>query len=218
MKQSDKMTKKSFLTKQSFKEKFMSKEKKFQLRNQKILTTAENILKEKGYYRFKISDISEELDIAKGTIYNHYPSKEDLLFTIIYPKFQHLRDTLQKIPLSNLPFKKQLQQAVQIALESDYHQFLKLTYSDIAVLFQEKNQKEMISIQEETIQAFKEILVRGVNEGIIRKELSLAFLSHQILILLDPLLNSLLVDSGKMGKEEFTQQTTEILLYGMTKG
>ncbi|MCF1685723.1 TetR/AcrR family transcriptional regulator [Tetragenococcus halophilus] len=196
----------------------MSKEKKFQLRNQKILTTAENILKEKGYYRFKISDISEELDIAKGTIYNHYPSKEDLLFTIIYPKFQHLRDTLQKIPLSNLPFKKQLQQAVQIALESDYHQFLKLTYSDIAVLFQEKNQKEMISIQEETIQAFKEILVRGVNEGIIRKELSLAFLSHQILILLDPLLNSLLVDSGKMGKEEFTQQTTEILLYGMTKG
>lgn len=196
----------------------MSKEKKFQLRNQKILSTAENILKEKGYYRFKISDISEELDIAKGTIYNHYPSKEELLFTIIYPKFQHLRDALQKIPLSNLPFKKQLQQAVQIALKSDYHQFLKLTYSDIAVLFQEKNQKEMISIQEETIQAFKEILVRGVNEGIIRKELSLTFLSHQILILLDPLLNSLLVDSGKMGKEEFTQQTTEILLYGMTKG
>ena len=141
----------------------MSKEKKFQLRNQKILSTAENILKEKGYYRFKISDISEELDIAKGTIYNHYPSKEELLFTIIYPKFQHLRDALQKIPLSNLPFKKQLQQAVQIALKSDYHQFLKLTYSDIAVLFQEKNQKEMISIQEETIQAFKEIQATSKN-------------------------------------------------------
>lgn len=196
----------------------MSKEKKFQLRNQKILTTAENILKEKGYYRFKISDISEKMDIAKGTIYNHYVSKEDLLFAVIYPKFQHLRDALQEIPLSNSPFKQQLERAVRTALESDYHQFLKLTYSDMAVLFQEKNQEEMIAVQEEVIQAFKKILVSGVNEGVLRKELSLPFLSHQVLLLLDPLLNSLLVDSGEMGKEEFIQQTTEILLYGMTKG
>ncbi|GAA3017590.1 TetR/AcrR family transcriptional regulator [Tetragenococcus solitarius] len=196
----------------------MSKEKKFQLRNQKILITAEKILKEKGYHYFKISDISEELEIAKGTIYNHYDSKEDLLFAVIYPKLQELRDSLQKISLSDLPFKQQIQQAVRIALESDYHQFLKLTYSDMAVLFQEKNQKEMTAIQEEIIQAFEKILVVGNNEGILRKDLSLTFLSHQILSILDPLLNSLMVGSGKMEKEEFIQQTTEILLYGMTKG
>ncbi|AYW45533.1 TetR/AcrR family transcriptional regulator [Tetragenococcus koreensis] len=196
----------------------MSKEKKFQLRNQKILTTAEKLLKEKGYYRFKISDISEELEIAKGTIYNHYVSKEDLLFAVIYPKLQHLKDALQKIPHSDLFFKQQLQQAVQIVLESDYHQFLKLTYSDMAVLFQEKNQTEMTTVQEEIIHAFEKILVVGSNEGILREDLSLSFLSHQILLLLDPLLNSLLVDSGKMKKEEFTRQTTELLLYGMTKG
>lgn len=196
----------------------MSKEKKFQLRNQKILITAENILKEKGYYRFKMNDISEELDIAKGTIYNHYVSKEDLLFAVIYPKFQHLRDALQEIPFSSSSFKQQLERAVRTALESDYHQFLKLTYSDMAVLFQEENQKEMTAVQEDVVQAFKEILVTGVNEGVLRKKLSLSFLSHQVLLLLDPLLNSLLVDSGEMEKEEFIQQTTEILLYGMTKG
>jgi len=196
----------------------MSKEKKFQLRNQKILITAEKILKEKGYHYFKISDISEELEIAKGTIYNHYDSKEDLLFAVIYPKLQELRDSLQKISLSDLPFKQQIQQAVRIALESDYHQFLKLTYSDMAVLFQEKSQKEMTIVQEEIIQAFEKILVVGNNEGILRKDLSLTFLSHQILSILDPLLNSLMVDSGKVEKEEFIQQTTEILLYGITKG
>ncbi|MCT8310705.1 TetR/AcrR family transcriptional regulator [Tetragenococcus halophilus] len=196
----------------------MSKEKKFQLRNQKILTTAEKILKEKGYYYFKISDISEKLEIAKGTIYNHYDSKEDLLFAVIYPKLQELRDSLQKISLSDLPFKQQIQQAVRIALESDYHQFLKLTYSDMAVLFQEKSQKEMTIVQEEIIQAFEKILVVGNNEGILRKDLSLTFLSHQILSILDPLLNSLMVDSEKVEKEDFIQQTTKILLYGMTKG
>lgn len=76
----------------------------------------------------------------------------------------------------------------------------------------------MTAVQEDVVQAFKEILVTGVNEGVLRKKLSLSFLSHQVLLLLDPLLNSLLVDSGEMEKEEFIQQTTEILLYGMTKG
>ncbi|BAK94263.1 hypothetical protein TEHAL1_18860 [Tetragenococcus halophilus] len=55
-------------------------------------------------------------------------------------------------------------------------------------------------------------------EKFINHSGSLSFLSHQVLLLLDPLLNSLLVDSEEMGKEEFIQQTTEILLYGMTKG
>ncbi|AKC61443.1 MULTISPECIES: TetR/AcrR family transcriptional regulator [Clostridium] len=197
----------------------MSKEKKYQIRNEKIIETAEKLIKQKGYHHFKMSDISDELDIGKGTIYNHYPSKEDLLFTLIYPKLQKLQNCLRQISESNISFEEKIRKVIHEVIESDYHQFLLLSYSDIAALFQEKNQKDMELIQDQIIQEFKNIIALGINEGIISQEFSIDFLSHQILSALNPLLHSLLVtDSAKMTHDEFIKQTVEILLYGIKKG
>lgn len=197
----------------------MSKEKKYRIRNQNIIETAEKLIKQKGYHHFRISDISDELDIAKGTIYNHYPSKEDLLFALVYPKLQKLCKNLKEIIIEDISFDEKFKKAIRIALESDYHQFLLLSFSDMSVLFQEKNQKDMTLIQNQVIQEFRNILTLGINDGIIKPNFSVDFLSHQILSALNPLLHSLLVtDSTKMTHEEFVIQTTELLLYGIRKG
>lgn len=197
----------------------MSKEKKYQTRNQNIIETAEKLIKQKGYHHFKMSDISDELEIAKGTIYNHYSSKEDLLFVITFPKLQKLRDSLKEIVAENIDFNEKFKKVIQKAMESDYHQFLLLSFSDMAILFQEKNQKDMELIQSEIIQEFRNVLTLGINEGLIKQDFSLDFLSHQILSALNPLLYSLLViDSKKITHEEFVNQTTNLLLYGIRKG
>lgn len=197
----------------------MSKEKKYLIRNQSIIETAEKLIKQKGYHHFRISDISDELDIAKGTIYNHYPSKEDLLFALVYPKLQKLCKNLKEIIIEDISFDEKFKKAIRIALESDYHQFLLLSFSDMSVLFQEKNQKDITLIQNQVIQEFLNILTLGINDGIIKPNFSVDFLSHQILSALNPLLHSLLVtDSTKMTHEEFVIQTTELLLYGIRKG
>ncbi|MCS4470565.1 TetR/AcrR family transcriptional regulator [Clostridium botulinum] len=88
-----------------------------------------------------MSDISDELDIAKGTIYNHYPSKEDLLFALIYPKLQKLQNCLRQISESNISFEEKFGKVIREAIESDYHQFLLLSYSDIAALFKRRIKK-----------------------------------------------------------------------------
>lgn len=197
----------------------MSRDNKFKMRNQRIIKTAENLIKQKGYHHFKMSDISDELDIAKGTIYNHYRSKEDLLFVIVYPKMVRLRDSLREVSLEKAQFKHKFESIIRIALESDYHQFLLLSYSDMAVLFQEKNQTEMERIQNEIIQEFRNVLAQGIQEGVVRKNLSVDFLSHQILLTLNPLLHSLLVtDSSKMSHEEYVEQTIDLLLHGIQGG
>lgn len=197
----------------------MSKETKYNIRNQKIIETAEKLIKKNGFHHFKMSDISDELDIAKGTIYNHYPSKEELLFVIIFPKMEKLRDSLKKIASKRNPFKKKFQNVIQMVLESDYHQFLLLSFSDMSILFQEKNQRQMEIIQSQIIHEFHNVLLQGVEEGIVRENFSADFLSHQILLTLNPLLHSLLVnDSGKMTHKEYVRQTTELLLYGIQKG
>lgn len=197
----------------------MSKEKKYQTRNQNIIEISEKLIKQKGYHSFKISDISDELEIAKGTIYNHYPSKEDLLFALVYPKLQNLRNSLKEIVKEGASFDETFRKSIGEALESDYHQFLLLSFSDMAVLFQGKNQKDMEKIQNEVIQEFCNILTLGINEGLIQENFSLDFLRHQILSALNPLLHSLLVtDSAKMTHEDFVKQTTDLLLYGIRKG
>lgn len=89
----------------------------------------------------------------------------------------------------------------------------------MSILFQEKNQREMEKIQNEIIQEFHNVLLQGVVEGVVGQNFSADFLSHQILLTLNPLLHSLLVnDSGKMTHEEYVRQTTELLLHGIQKG
>ncbi len=197
----------------------MSKEKKYQIRNQNILDTAEKLIRQKGYHHFKMSDISDELDIAKGTIYNHYPSKEDLLFALVYPKLEKLKGGLTKVVASQDCFEDKFTAAIRQAIECEYHQFLVLTFSDMAVLFQEKNKNDMERIQNQIIQEFRNIITLGIEAGVVKTHLSIEFLSHQILSALNPLLHSLLVvDSAKMTHDEFITQTTELLLFGIKKG
>src|SRR5947209_12823273 len=58
------------------------KEKQRQEREALILQAAEEVLTEKGYYETSIDEIAARVGIAKGTVYLHFPSKEDLVVAI----------------------------------------------------------------------------------------------------------------------------------------
>jgi AcrR family transcriptional regulator len=47
-----------------------------------ILQAAEEVLTEKGYHDTSIDEIASRVGIAKGTVYLHFPSKEDLVFAL----------------------------------------------------------------------------------------------------------------------------------------
>ena len=58
------------------------KEKQRHEREELILQVAEEVLAEKGYYETSIDEIASRVGIAKGTVYLHFPSKEDLVVAI----------------------------------------------------------------------------------------------------------------------------------------
>jgi TetR/AcrR family fatty acid metabolism transcriptional regulator len=66
------------------------KEKQRQEREALILQIAEEVLLEKGYYETSIDEIAARVGIAKGTIYLHFPSKEDLVLAIFERDLQQL--------------------------------------------------------------------------------------------------------------------------------
>ena len=66
------------------------KEKQRQEREALILQVAEEVLMEKGYYETSIDEIAARVGIAKGTVYLHFPRKEDLVIAIFEHDMQQL--------------------------------------------------------------------------------------------------------------------------------
>src|SRR5271166_1566714 len=53
------------------------RERKRDARRQEVLEAAARLFKSKGYEATSVDDIAEEADIAKGTIYYHFETKEE---------------------------------------------------------------------------------------------------------------------------------------------
>lgn len=66
------------------------KEKQRQERETLILQAAEEVLMEKGYHETSIDEIAARVGIAKGTVYLHFQSKEDLVIAIFEREMQQL--------------------------------------------------------------------------------------------------------------------------------
>ena len=58
------------------------KERQRQERADLILQAAEDVLAEKGYHDTSIDEIAARVGIAKGTVYLHFPSKDDLVVAL----------------------------------------------------------------------------------------------------------------------------------------
>jgi TetR/AcrR family fatty acid metabolism transcriptional regulator len=78
------------------------KEKQRQEREALILQAAEEVLIEKGYYETSIDEIAARVGIAKGTVYLHFPSKEDLVIAIFERDMQQLLQYIDTAMSSDL--------------------------------------------------------------------------------------------------------------------
>ena len=61
----------------------MSRQQQFKNREEKILETAEQLLLEAGSGDITLDSLADQLDLAKGTLYKHFSSKDELYLRII---------------------------------------------------------------------------------------------------------------------------------------
>ncbi len=73
------------------------KERQRQERESLILQAAEEVLLEKGYHETSIDEIAARVGIAKGTVYLHFPSKEDLVIAIYQREMLQLLQYIDSI-------------------------------------------------------------------------------------------------------------------------
>ena len=111
-------------------------------RKQQIIDTAKEMFLEKGYQSTHIGQVCEKLDIARGTVYQYFGNKKEILYTLINNISEKvhelldndlLRDYLKTEPAEEdvISFiKKRLSSCIEILLTEPI--MIKLIYRDIS--------------------------------------------------------------------------------------
>lgn len=77
-------------------------------RKTQILAVSERFFNEKGYLATSVRDLAEELGMEAASLYSHYRSKEDLLWTIADRCADEFFDSIKPIAASQLHTQKKL--------------------------------------------------------------------------------------------------------------
>src|SRR6266852_7801985 len=96
------------------------KEKQRGEREALILQVAEEVLMEKGYYETSIDEIAARVGIAKGTVYLHFPSKEDLVIAILERNAQAVVELVEAMMSAPLLARDKLEAILRFMYGVDF--------------------------------------------------------------------------------------------------
>lgn len=75
------------------------RERKKAQRRQEIMRCAKSLFVRHGYASVLFDDIALAADVSVGTVYNYFPTKSELLFSLFEAEARDLADTVTKMPL-----------------------------------------------------------------------------------------------------------------------
>src|SRR5215471_5026751 len=119
------------------------KEKQRQEREALILKAAEEVFLEKGYHETSIDEIAARVGIAKGTVYLHFPSKEDLVIALAERDMLKLLDLVETNAASSSTTREKLETIFQTIYRAFFNRHMQMPYlinhsSELRRLFLEK--------------------------------------------------------------------------------
>ena len=113
--------------------------KRREKKRERMLEVAAELFSKKNYHEVMMDDVAKLTDVAKGTVYNYFTSKEELYFTIMNSKLESLNSSLHnKI-------------ATEISVIDSLH-----TYTTMLYLFMMKHQNFFLMYQKEYLNAQNE--------------------------------------------------------------
>ncbi|MFX0093880.1 MAG: TetR/AcrR family transcriptional regulator [Candidatus Hodarchaeota archaeon] len=167
----------------------------------RIIIEALKVFSEKGYYRTKMKDIADKLEVSKSAIYQYFKTKEDLLIATFNYRIQQRQEALLSLLghdfeiLATSEFFEKLYAKVTDSPRFSYDFIHEAAYNDS---FREKLKTHF----EHSVEKLAEFFDKQKKRGIIRKEVDSEALSSSFLALRDGL-NSLAfygLDKSKIKK------------------
>lgn len=195
-------------------------------KQQDILNTCVELFAEKGFANTSTSDIAKGAEVAEGTIYKHFGTKQNLLYATILPIFTNIlfKKLLGEFATAGeqnyrFSFAELIHHLLfdQFHLINDNHKVLKIFVSEI--MYQDNARQDLLQlIPVELIQGINDLLdhykttdqiVDWDNQSIIRLILS-PIISYVFL------LNSILPDEQLTNQQEL-ENIEHFIIKGLAK-
>lgn len=188
-------------------------------RAQAILDAADRLLARYGYRKMTIDDLAREAGIGKGTVYLHFPSKQDVVLSTIDRIVQRLLEQLQPIITSDAAADQKLRQMLilRVLFRFDSVQHYTESVSEVLRDLRAGLLERRARYFEEEAKAFATVLRQGQNAGVFRRHEALA--TARILITATNALLPFNLSTRELGKrsevENAVARIADLVLHGL---
>jgi AcrR family transcriptional regulator len=134
-------------------------------RKSQIINAAEDVFTKKGFDEARMDDIAEETGLSKGTLYNYFKSKDDLIIAILDRIFQREFKAFEQSDIS----KMSASDAISLFADTvakDIKLMLRLmpvAYEFLALAFRNKTVQKALKVY---VNRYMDILVPIIQGGI----------------------------------------------------
>ncbi len=133
-------------------------------RKNEILDAAETLFSQKGFDGTSISDIIEKVGVARGTVYYHFKSKEDIMDSLIDRLNMRLLSAAKEIAADkNIPVFERLFKALMAMNATDSEDLTEHIHKPQNALM---HQKSHLAMLEGIPPILTEIVEDGIKEGL----------------------------------------------------
>ncbi|QRR00120.1 TetR/AcrR family transcriptional regulator [Dyadobacter sandarakinus] len=191
-------------------------------REQQIVDAADQLLREVGVYDFTIDQVVAYLDVAKGTFYKYYKSKDDILAQVSVQALTMLLDYFERAVAS----KTDLLQATKELIMSCYEYYIENPRYFELIIYMERpefssNVESYLMISQRLRDYFTDHIAKCQLEGVIRRDINPIYCTYMIWGSCMGLMNFIeakrlfIEDIGKINRKDLLEVYTETLIAGM---
>lgn len=189
---------------------------KKKVKRQLIIDAAIEVFSRNGFQNSTISEIAQKADVAEGTIYQYFKSKEDLFFSIPIEKTKEFYNELELHLQGINGAENKIRKFVWYYL---YHLQENPEYARALMLEMRVNRN---FANTKTFEAYRplthkilEIIEEGQEEGIIRKDVNLYTIRHLILGMLEHIVTRWLLKGEKGDLTDQYNEAVKLLIQGI---
>ena len=183
---------------------------------ERILAAAVEVIAENGYFNSPVSEIAARAGVADGTIYLYFKSKDDVLRTAIDKMFERFHGRVAERFRTVSDPRAQLEYIAQVHLESSSAD------RNMAIVMQTEIRQSANFIAEFShkhlvryIQVVREVVRRGQEGGLFRRDISDGLVAHCMFGAIDELLSSAVFTNRGYDAAATAKQVIDVLLNGI---
>jgi TetR/AcrR family fatty acid metabolism transcriptional regulator len=189
---------------------------KSKVRKEQILRAAERVFAQKGFQDATVSDVAREAKVSEPTIYEYFPSKEELLFSIPGETVIRAKERFEFI----LKFLR----GASNKMRSIIYQFLWFydtnpDYASVAVLVLKQNRKFLETEAYVDVKEYFRIILQIIEEGIASGEFRADINPYLVRSAILGTIEHMVIRRVLLGKPEnladYTDQLTDLIIGGI---